>query len=433
MDAPHLVDQAVSARICPLLSFPRPLWVGLLTLGTAGPFGLASGLLGAGCTQSLVAIEGSTTNSSSGGSSSNCLGRTCDRGQSGAGQCCDGATCSSSGECVPKDAGALDSMDAGHRADPGQACTERAGCVNNYRCQTIGNDRICVYDKSSFRDGYACELHSDCGSLYCDANGVCANGTACRTSGTDCRTDHDCCSNICGNGNKCSAQKCSGFGETCESDADCCSTLSGTCVKFSDGTRRCLDQSCRGGGDVCSSSAQCCKGSCSGHQCQDNGSIPCLRSGLYCSGQSDCCTGVCQQFDYQFLCIRLDGCQPLGDGCSRDVDCCSGDCENSRCVKMGSQACLSEGELCGSADCCDSMTCLLNYRTFGVRRCSSVGSGKCIQRDYPCSFTAQCCNWNCQQKTSVGYVCSCLENGAGCYSQGDCCSGQCALGTCVSK
>ena len=368
---------------------------------------LVVGLLGApGCTQNLTAIESTT--------SAGCINKGCNLSDPSNPQCCEGARCSTWGVCVAVDGGTNTNSDAGFSVEPGQACTGENSCILGFRCQSIGNYKICVSNTSAAvesLDGGHCQLPSDCGSLYCDESFFCAVGTPCRTRGESCKLDRDCCSDRCGD-NTCASSgqpgQCSVWGDSCYSDTDCCTHPLGmtSCVSLGvNSGNRCLASTCRHESDVCSTPSQCCSGQCSANRCQP---AACLSSSLSCSGNDECCSTLCSRgVGYQWTCQKLDGCQPEGETCGEDSVCCSKTCTDGHCAPSSgsTNACLNEGELCVLGQCCGQLSCSWDWFST-LYRCSSLAPGSCRVTGDACAYESQCCNGaRCEQNAIGDFKC----------------------------
>lgn len=140
-----------------------------------------------------------------------------------------------------------------------------------------------------------------------------------------------------------------------------------------------------------------------GAGCTFGGTIPnCCASGLMCkiaSGSSGTC------------CITAGS----GTACSTDSECCSGICEANKCA-------IYRGQYgpCSSALECDPAYpfCAKDSIEGRSRSCGScIEDGSFTQ----CSSNLQCCSHKCDSLTS--YCATCLDSGARCIDDSDCCSG----------
>lgn len=384
----------------------NPVWVARAIL-------ILSLLNAQGCTQSLTAFE--STNATGGAGSAGCINAPCNPSDPANTQCCEGARCTSWGVCVAVDGGT-----SSGGLGPGQACTGENSCTFGFRCQTIGDYKICVSNanaSAALADESPCQLSSDCASLYCDNSHHCAVGTPCKVKGDWCADNKDCCSNLCGGDYKCAGRAPSVFGDSCYSDEECATNPSGmnSCVWVGTGFR-CLASTCRHAQDICSchdgdvcTTPQCCRGQCSFNQCQ-TGPAACLTHSQSCSDKDECCSNLCiRETSYLWTCKKLDGCQPLGDSCNDDSVCCSKKCANTVCVPstIGTDVCLKEGEPCldGLDACCSLMSCYNDW--YSVSRCSSVAQiSNCHLTGEACAFSSQCCNGlSCAQASAGEFTC----------------------------
>ena len=358
-----------------------------------------------GCTQSLTAIESGNTG---GAGSAECINKGCNFSDPANPQCCEGARCNTWGYCVAVDGGTNTNSGGGSSVQPGQACTGEDSCVLGFRCQSIGNYKICVSNTSTAvesLDGWHCQSSSDCSSLYCDNNSSCAVGTPCKTRGDPCVADKDCCSDRCTDDTCASSGQRSVYGDSCYSNEDCWTQPSGmnSCVWLGvTAGYRCLASTCRHESDVCTTSNQCCRGQCNFNRCQ-TGTAACLTYGLSCSGGDECCSGMCSRgIGYQWSCQKLDGCQPGGESCSDDSVCCSKTCTDGNCTATGgTSTCLNEGEPCLVGQCCGQLSCLWDWFST-VYRCSSLAPGSCRVTGDACAYESQCCNGARCDQNSIG-------------------------------
>lgn len=403
----------LAARVTERVCLWCRAWLGTHNIVWATRAVLILGLVSAlGCTQSLTAIE--STNASGGIGSSACINKGCNFSDPSNPQCCEGARCNAWGYCVAVDGGTNTNSDAGFSVLPGQACTGESSCVPGFRCQSIGNYKICVSNTSTVvesLDGWHCQRSSDCSSLYCDSNSSCAVGVPCKTRGDSCTADKDCCSDRC-DGTCASSGDCSVHGDSCYSDGDCCTHPPGmnSCVWLGvTAGSRCLASTCRHESDVCTTSNQCCRGQCSNSNRCQSGSAACLTYGLSCSEGDECCSDLCRGSGYQWSCQKLDGCQPVGEPCNDDSVCCSKTCTDGHCASStsGTGACLNEGEPCLGVlgQCCSPLSCIYDWFST-VSRCSSLVQGSCRATGDACAFEAQCCNGaRCVQNSSGDFKC----------------------------
>jgi hypothetical protein len=397
----------LAAHVTRRASFWCRTWLGTNRTVWSTRAVLILGLLTArACTQSLTAIESNNANAAGSTGSPGCINMGCNFTNLSSPQCCDGARCNALGICVAVDAGSsYANGDAGF-IGPGQACTGDSGCFYGFRCQAIGNYKVCVSSETQTLapDGHVCQLSSDCSSLYCDSSFHCAAGAPCGTRGDSCFADKDCCSNRCV-GSKCASADCSVYGDSCDRNEDCCTQPPGmtSCVWLGTGNgSRCLASTCRHQGDACTSYNQCCRGQCNSNRCQ-TGTAPCSTFGQNCSGVDECCSTLCNRgTNYQWQCGRLDGCQPEGESCSDDNVCCSKKCTDAHCAS-GAESCLNEGELC-VGQCCN-MSCSNDW--YFVSRCSTVvQSNNCRSTGESCAFGAQCCNGaRCEPDSTDAFKC----------------------------
>jgi hypothetical protein len=165
-------------------------------------------------------------------------GQPCVRGSTGAGACCNGLECLSSGEVggylcrtpptYPGDADAGVGPDGG-AADAGPAC---------------------------LANGSGCAANGDC------CSGACLSGTCgtCKADGAQCTSGSECCTGLCSAGQCVAPLTCVNEGGTCSGTSECCPGA--TCVIAAgqaNGTCQ-LGATCSASGQICSTTQACCQG-----------------------------------------------------------------------------------------------------------------------------------------------------------------------------
>lgn len=246
-----------------------------------------------------------------------------------------------------------------------------------------------------------------------------------------CGSDADCCKgNVCWKDPDTGQGSC--FvppGSSCASDEGC---FPGTwCVNGQCGT------GCASMGSACQSDAQCCDGTCQGGQCA------CVGTWDPCQKDADCCAGnVCWVdpnggsgtcFEPEgSACSSDEGCVPgtwcvngqcgtgcasMGNTCESNAQCCTGNCQGGQCT------CVGTWDYCDSQDdCCPGNQCFFDPYT-GNGACFKPAGSAC-ETDEGCAPNTACVNGVC--------TATCSPDGDFCESDGECCSGACAGGTCAS-
>jgi hypothetical protein len=163
---------------------------------------------------------------------------------------------------------------AGSPCVPG--ATGAGACCNGLSCLSSGE-----------LGGLVCRTSTTPGAGGADAGVVLDAGQACLENGASCSSADACCSGACIAG---ACGSCRTDGLACASGAECCSgsCAAGTCV---------APQTCVNQGGICSGTAECCPGfSCSIPAGQANGSCQpgatCSASGQICSSAQSCCSGL---------------------------------------------------------------------------------------------------------------------------------------------
>src|SRR5215217_3642635 len=119
------------------------------------------------------------------------------------------------------------------------------------------------------------------------------------------------------------------------------------------------------------------------------------------------------------------GCKRNGKACKSDTQCCSGTCSGGTCASCRSigGSCTADLECCSDSFNCSGGTCA---------PCVSVGGS--------CTADIQCC---ADESTNFLRICDipagqssgtcatpCLPNCSPCFSDGECCGGNCDGGIC---
>jgi hypothetical protein len=113
-------------------------------------------------------------------------------------------------------------------------------------------------------------------------------------------------------------------------------------------------------------------------------------------------------------------CKNVGQNCDRRKDCCSKKCKNGKC------RCRKPGERCTQqVDCCTYLLSICGGPTGGP--CGVVGDRCCRIFNAPCTSYCDCCD---TLSTCHDGRC-CRPLGAFCGTDGMCCSGNCAGGSCA--
>lgn len=239
----------------------------------------------------------------------------------------------------------------------------------------------------------------------------CGGGCSQRCSaGEACAVDSDCSSGVCGTdgcatgvGTCCQAPTCNdGVANGDEPVVDCGTPACGLCIA----------------GEACTDDAQCESGACD-ETCRplpgcDNAVLDGEESDVDCGGESGCAR--CAD----------------GDTCRAAEDCASGRCEDAVCTscadaaRNGDETDVDCGGESGCATCPTGSTCAVD----GDCVTGLCRADRCV---------APSCNDGVRNGTESAVDCggsdaSCprCEDGAACALGGDCASGTCAGGRCVS-
>lgn len=221
--------------------------------------------------------------------------------------------------------------------------------------------------------------------------GVAADGAeaACGGPRTRCKNGRSCCSGICLRGRKKKGKKrkkgrcdCSFPQEACNVGNDCCFA---------------------------------------GSACGDNGCDPdnhcCFGEGAECIDPCECCNGFTCDLEGggEFgLCVP---CLALQEPCDVGVDfCCGTEFCQSNGSGSGDVCCLGAGGDCGDdGDCCGTRNCSSRADNT-CQTCPTLGESCIATANNCCDIDAKCFDNAC----GAGRVC-CLDEGAACEEQCDCC------------
>lgn len=358
---------------------------------------------------------------------------------------------------------------SGECTNVGVSCTSSDDCCTGF-CDPSAN--VCSRGSDAcLEGGQACDVGPDCCSYSC-VGGSCSD-SQCTTDGEACAGHDECCGGTCESGT-CTAlsDSCKTSGNSCSDHGDCCSSY------CSDGL--CTTPSyCTQSGDVCTTDAECCAGLCNkedGSQlglcalAPASGAGGCLSAGEVCSGGATyeggdlpTCGGECRSracFPYGptgvLICQPPSGCRPTGEICREDGDCCGsaalpdGETANIKCSKEeglelgrcdAGNSCTPAGGICrlqeiecsANANCCSGNVLQENsckQDNLGIPRCLAAGVDCTDPQSYmgeACASSADCCGLPCvpNPEGDPSFVCggACVEDGGGCTTTSDCCSG----------
>ncbi len=372
---------------------------------------------------------------------STCTGETCNRCESGTGNCV--LNCTATQRCVNGATGVAGSC----KKVQGQACAAAGECASNYcgdngkccdagctgdcqacdangTCQAIlngANGARCPIQMPTTFDSAACSLKRGC------ANGICArSGADVRCSGFSCTADGKLAASFCNGAEACVAgtpatcalnQFCEGGscgakkdnGQDCADDSQC---TTGYCVMMTATTGRCCAARCNPTQceSVCAAggAAGTCVNNCSAAQLCEAGSGGTAgscktRQGLACTSPTECSGTL--------------SCVATSPGGVAKV-CCSASCNESGC-----NACKSDGTGC-------------EYKCGGGQYCAAGGvgvAGSCATKKgngTACTGAGECSSGICfvESGMTAGICCgvSCAESScAKCSAAGTACESKC--------
>lgn len=358
--------------------------------------------------------------------------------------------------------GDLGVEETGQGGDPSANCSaDGAECVFDAEC--CGNlclEGVCTVRSPACRaSGGSCSNGFDCCSRAC-VEGTCAE--ACVDDAAECTSDEECCSGTCASG-RCTplSNTCSTSGNGCSGDNDCCSGLCWQERCDADGSF-CMQER-----DACRTATDCCSGTCAIEggaalgTCAPAPTGPSFCSdgiaGTLCETCNDCCSRLCVPYGTRgiFVCAMAEGCRQTGEICVSDAECCGGDAEsglpgagNSGCQKdegevygicRNAMSCSPQGNVCHIQDyacgvsaaanrCCgpggSDGECVLDSQ--GIPRCDGLG-GVCLDDGASCAFDGDCCSGTCSASPSGALLCgtsaACLPLGDSCSASSECCPG----------
>ena len=367
----------------------------------SGPSGACT--VSSDCANNLRCMDGGTCEScllsrSTCSRSDQCCSSSCSAGNvcciglgstgcSGNGDCCSGLVCNL----------ATSTCESCHGST--EMCSGTSECCNGMNC-------VNGYCAACNQRDDACSVPSDC----CESGNLTCIDSSCQTchspSGPsdECSGQTDCCSGlICTPSGLC--QTCIDSGQVCADSSQCCGSR--LCLPPLSGSGPNTCQDCRGASQSCSTGSDCCSGlACISGQCKN-----CLNSGWGCTNSSDCCVkpGValtCNAQGASSVC-----CAPSGSSCIQDSDCCSG----YQCIMGQCDTPHAEGGSCiVSSDCQPGLSCFPNGNGAGT-------CGTCVRRGNYCTAQVCCSGFTCQSQYNSCQACK--KQDESCRTDGDCCSG----------
>ena len=381
------------------------------------------------------------------------LDETCCTGdQCRSGLTCRGGTCSTCGGLHDLCCAAPNECTGGNRCvsgrclapDPTCGADGQPCCAAGDECQgtlTCEGDVCGVPDiPCDYADCGDCTQHAGCG--FCgDGAGACQEGTSTGPSAGSCTawawTDDECVGDPCASATNCG---------DC-TDRNSCGWCAGTntCVPGSSsgpGAGGCGDwdwwpEQC--GGVDCAANTDC--GSCLD-------TFPCG----WCETSNTCIEGsssgpqgsVCADWDW-FLseCTMPDPCNThtaCGE-CTGDLDCgwceSTGDCRTGEASGPDDGSCLDWDYVPSSCQCspiqgaCSTDNeCCGGGTTVSCRAGFSFPERCCAEAGTSCAAGGDCCGRMDCGGTPGAETCQCRTNTRACIEDGDCCSNNCAAGTC---
>jgi hypothetical protein len=392
--------------------------------------------------------------------SSECAGGACD----GTGACAldAGGSCSSPAECLGVscvDGVCCDSMCVGLcqscnvagslgtctavpvGTDPANECVGQTTCDGAGTCTTLSNGTACTLSaecaSGSCVDGVCCNVA--CGGT-CEACNVAGSVGTCSPIAQGADPANECVSGACNGALACALDD----GQACATASQC---LGGNCV---DGV--CCNSACGGTCQACNVAGNvgvCAPipaatdpaSECPGVTiCNGAGACTLLGSGAACTLSGECASGSC--VDGVCCNVACGGtceacnvagsvgtCSPIAQGADPANECVSGACNGAlACALDDGQACATASQ-CLGGNCVDGVCC--NSACGGTcQACNVAGNvGVCAPIPAATDPASECpgittCNGS--------GACALLGSGAACTLSGECASGSCTNGVCVT-
>jgi len=293
-------------------------------------------------------------------------------------------------------------------------CDSTGTCVQNVddtTTSTCSNTETCE-NGACVSTGTTCGLFSPCGTGYTCVSGVCqANGGECDSS-TPCDQGYTCNNGVCE-----PVDTSCGFLNPCDTGYTC---TGGTCIANTCDQDGCPD------GQICVASvcvAQGCTNAsdCTEEDCQvascDTGT--CLYAPVGCANGDSCCSAGCNSTNDDYC--------PLGPECTSDADCKDNNyISYPYCSDDGSKVFTDfHNYTCESQSCVDNLVEKVSATCTSSEECYN---GECVSNESPVNTSCED-NFGCTyDEQCVGGECVPYE----CTSNGECNSGNCTGGYCVS-